>query len=212
MTNLGSVTANRIAKAYRLADLIDTHLSEPSDVEAFEECHWKALAAADGSHVPSDETRALVISILRDRAATRSPCEVASPTVSKGLRRASPPPRRNEMPAGAVTQLRRGRGSRRHPARLAEIPIPQEEEPMNQPTNPVVRSLDLAKARFAYEAIELAERAISALYQQRESTLAYHHRPADRLDEVLLQALTANAAAALTLGIEFPELALEALR
>lgn len=63
---------NRIAKATRYADAFEANGNTLDEVRCYTEPEWIGIGAALAEDPPSQETRALIIAFMRDRAQLRA--------------------------------------------------------------------------------------------------------------------------------------------
>lgn len=61
---MGTLVANRLAKAYRLADVLRSHGATSAQVRELPEAGWSMVAELAGTKLPSPETQETVVSIL----------------------------------------------------------------------------------------------------------------------------------------------------
>jgi hypothetical protein len=61
---MNSIDANRTAKALRLADVLRSHQATAAEVRALPEETWATLAELAEVKMPSEATRAVVVTIL----------------------------------------------------------------------------------------------------------------------------------------------------
>lgn len=67
---MSTLIDNRVAKARRFIDFLDTYLPADSDVEtiaAFDDQQWTVVAQLAGERPPSPETQACIVTGLRER-------------------------------------------------------------------------------------------------------------------------------------------------
>jgi hypothetical protein len=61
---VNSIDANRTAKALRLADVLRSHQATAAEVRALPEETWVTIATLAEVNMPSEATRAIVVTIL----------------------------------------------------------------------------------------------------------------------------------------------------
>lgn len=72
---MNSLDANRTAKALRLADVLRSHQATSAEVRALPEETWATIAELAEVRMPSEATRAVVITILESAERTPDPFE-----------------------------------------------------------------------------------------------------------------------------------------
>lgn len=72
---MATLVNNRVAKARRFIDYLDTHLPANADLEQLDNIDWTRVSELAGENIPSPATRAAISVGLRERRSTASPLE-----------------------------------------------------------------------------------------------------------------------------------------